>query len=312
VSRVYFHSPSGDAELRGSERAWLRHLAEGPALAAWDLDNSGGYDRAVEILAMAPEVPDRGYGENYLHNYLREAQEQEAANRATYKLREPGQPYPGPTSFEPQRRLVQALRTSLQVMGLDLDVAGRRLRSVNVDLNTALVAGSDPVRLAAKIHGWCESHCWVEGPDREWMAVIIDEGLRTGLYRRGLWYADQPEGPKDRWSDQGWEDVLTLLRSRDDEPVVLSYSVTDRFPNQEVAGWTAPDGEDPDAWYEVAAEEQWRLGMAGLRERRAWARLAPDTLTEVTFGEPVTVYDLFAPDRDDRVRAAFAGQGADA
>lgn len=129
MSRVYFHSPSGDAELLGSERAWLSHLAHGPARAAWDLDGVSNFERAVEILAMVPEVPDRGYGENYLHANLREALEQEAANKATYKLREPGQPYPGPTSFEPQRRLVQALQTSLRVQGVELEVAGSARRT---------------------------------------------------------------------------------------------------------------------------------------------------------------------------------------
>lgn len=51
--------------------------------------------------------------------------------------------------------------------------------------------------------------------------------------------------------------------------------------------------------------------MGALRERRPWARLAPDTLTEVTFGPPVTIYDLFAPDRDERVRTAFAQEASD-
>lgn len=52
--------------------------------------------------------------------------------------------------------------------------------------------------------------------------------------------------------------------------------------------------------------------MEALRVNRSWARLAPHTLTEVTFAEPITVYDLFAPDRDDRVRAAFADTEVDA
>lgn len=66
MSRVYFHSPAGTAELRGSEREWLNHLASGPAEAAWGLGGPSGFERAVEILAMVPEVPDGGYGA-YLH-----------------------------------------------------------------------------------------------------------------------------------------------------------------------------------------------------------------------------------------------------
>jgi hypothetical protein len=325
MSRVYFHSPSDEAELHGSERAWLAHLADGPGVAAWNLDGPSAFDRAAELLAMVPEVPDNGYGANYLHTYLRTAQAQEATNKAAYKDWHPGQPLNGPTSHEPQHQLIAALQTSLRVQGLDLEVAGVKLRTANIDLNTALIAGSDPVRLAAKIHGWCESHCWVEGPEREWLAGIIDQGLTAGLYRRGLWYSDTPDGPKDKWSSQGWEDVLTLLRSRDDEPIVLSYSVCDQFPSP----YTHPDwpGREVESWNdyteaEKQAVEDWQerwyenddhtakfdAGMLWLRDRRPWARLAPDTLAEVTFGLPVTVYDLFAPDRDERVRAIHRGE----
>ncbi|MFG2046043.1 hypothetical protein ACGFIW_01265 [Micromonospora sp. NPDC048935] len=300
MSRVYFHSPSGDAELRGSERAWLRSLARGPAETAWGLDPQQGIDRVRDILALVSEVPDGLYGANYLHTYLRDAEAQEQANKRVYAGWQPGQPLAGPTSHEPQQRLINAVRVALRVDGLRMVVADVELHTTNVDLNTALVAGSDAVRVAAKVDGWCESHCWVEGPDRAWLADIIDQGLTAGLYRRGLWYSNTPDGPKDQWSDQGWGQVTGLLRSRDDEPVVLSYSVCDQFPNPEIAGHEL----SPDQWYDLPRAEQWQTAMDGLRRDRPWARLAPDTLAEVTFGLPVTVYDLFAPDRDDRVRAA--------
>jgi hypothetical protein len=323
MSRVYWHTRERTAELRGSERAWLAWVANGPAGAAWDLDTTRGLERAAQILAMVPEVPDGEYGANYLHRYLREAQVQHDRNLAAYVGWKPGQPLNNPTSYEQERRLVSSLQTSLRVRGLKLRVAGAELDTANVDLNTALVAGSDPIRLAAKIHGWCEVHCWIEGPDRKWIAEIIDEGLTSGIYRRGLWYADQPDGPKDKWSSQGWEEVLDLLRERDDGPVVLSYSVCDQFPNADISTWMPPwpesvpekwDALTPEqqtereeryeAWYDLPEDEQWDRAMAGLRERRPWARIASDTLAEVTFGPSVNVYDLFAPDRDERIRQA--------
>lgn len=335
MSRVYFHSPSGDAELLGSERAWLSHVANGPSVIAWDLDRSDSLERAAEILAMVPEVPDGPYGANYLHTYLRAALAQDARNKAVYADWRPGVALSGPTDFEPMREVVRALRTRLRTEGVKLVVAGVELNSSNVDLNTALVAGSDVVRLAAKISGWCEAHTFVEGPDRAWMADIIDQGLKTGIYRRGLWYADGPDGPRDKWSDQGWGGVTALLRARDDEPVVLSYSVTDSFPNREIADWepqpmpedwrpdwASDEGLDDwrrmddserahhwrdfaaDGWYDVPDAEKWDMAMAGLRRDRPWARLAPDTLAEVYFHIPVTVYDVLAPDHDERVRAA--------
>lgn len=300
MSRIYWHTKQRTAELHGSERGQLRHLAEGPARAAWNVER-GGFERTAAIMAMVPPVPDDRYGSkfNFLHAEFAAAQEQECRNKQAWAGWAPGQPHPF-TDYEPQRRVKQNLDLSLRVEGIDLLVAGVRLESANVDLNTALVAGSDPVRLAAKIHGWCEQHCWVDGPDRGWVAAIIDEGLRAGLYRRGLWYSDQPDGPRDKWSDQGWGDVLTLLREHDGGPVVLSYSVTDSFPDRESAGWDATD----DLWYELPDDEQWDRAMVGLREQKPWARIAPDTLTEVTFSYPVTVYDLFAADRDERIRAA--------
>lgn len=315
MSRLYFNSPSGTAELHGSEHAWLRNIALMPSAAAWDLDGLGHrLERAQEILAMVPT----GGADDYLHDELRKALN---AYRSDV--------------FDAINRLVMALRTAMRASSLTFQVARVSLRSTNVDLNTALVAGSDPVRLAAKVTGWAESHAWVEGPDRAWLADIMDAGLKAGIYRRGFWYAGEVNGPKDRWSDQGWDEVTAFLRARDNEPVVLSYSVGDSFPNPKVTDWApdiAPDwrpdwavegdgraewdgyGEDErvswrsdhafEAWAALPDAEQWELAMPGLRQKRPWARLSPETLADVYFHLPVTVYDLLAPDRDDRVRAA--------
>lgn len=335
MSRVYWHSPSRDVELHGSERAHLAHVARGPADAAWDLDTPRTLDRAAEILALVPEVPDDEYGRNYLHTFLREAQVEDDRNKVAYAAWKPGTPMAFNTSHGHQRRLVDSLRTKLHVDGVTLVVAGVELHSGNVDLNTALAAGSDAVCLAAKIHGWCESHCWVEGVDRAWLADVIDTGLAAGIYRRGFWYVDRPcdgkpaDQPDRKWSTQGWEGVTAFLRERDDEPVVLSHSSGDGFPNREAAGMRAwPDGV-PETWaaydampadQRTAMDEanarldeeweampsiaQWARAWDGLREAKPWARISEETLRTVTFAQRVTVYDLFAPDRDQRVRAA--------
>lgn len=333
MSRVYFHSPSGEAELRGSERAWLAHVARGPAEAAWNFDATGLHclDRPAELLALIPEVSDGQYGANYLHTSLRKAQAQEELNKEAFEGWKPGAPLRRQPDFEPTRMFIQALKTHLNVSDSPVLIDGFTLHTRDIELNTALAAGSDPVRLAAKVHGWCESHAFVEGKDRAWLAGIIDEGLRTGIYRRGIWYVDRPcngpaaDQPDRKWSSQGWEEVQAFLCERDDEPVVMSYSVCDQFPNADVASWMPPwpEGVEErwdalteeqqaersarrDAWYDLDGEEQWRRGIEGLRAERPWARLAPGTLASVTFGPGVTIYDLFAPDRDERVRAAFA------
>lgn len=138
------------------------------------------------------------------------------------------------------------------------------------------------------------------------------------------------EQPDRKWSSQGWEEVQAFLREHDDEPVVMSYSVCEQFPNAHVGGWMPawPEGveerwdalteeqqaersEREEAWYELDGDEQWRISMEALRVEKPWLQLAPDTLATVTFGPGVTIYDLFAPDRDERIRAAVADEAED-
>jgi hypothetical protein len=338
MSCIHWHTRERTVDLHGSERAWLAQIADGPARAAWGLDRTAAFDRAVEIMAMVPEDSTDPNHVNYLHGMLRDAQVQDSRNKTIYKRTPQGQPLDGVTDHRALTRFVEALTVCLKTQGVALAVAGQRLRSADVDLNTALVAGSDPVRVAAKLHGWCEAHCYVEGSDRDWLAGIITDGLSAGIYRHGLWYVNGPaaDQPDRKWSDQGWGDVLALLGECDDGPVVLSYSVTDGFPNRAVAGYApeVPEGWVPDSvtdekgraeweedggltddyrdeyasdlFYALPDDERWRLAMDGLRSSQPWARLAPETLASVAFGPAVTVYDLFAPDRDERVRAAFA------
>lgn len=335
MSRVYFHSEHGQAELMGSERAWLSWVAHGPARAYWDLDQGSAYERATEIMSLVK----RGERGGDLFETLAKAEAEDAENKRLWAdANERGIQWPN-TSYEAQRQLTRSLDLYLKVQGLPMEVAGVELHSNNIELNTALAIGGEPMALAAKIHGWCESHCWVEGPDRKWLADIIDAGLTAGLYRRGIWYEPERAAEK-QWHSQGWESVAELLRSRDDGPVVLSYSVCDQFPNSHTAGWEPPfeqgwkpdwaegdglaewdekttDEKDEyqresrsDEWYDLSAEEQWNSAMDGLRRDKPWAQIGPATLTEVTFHLPLTIFDLFAPDRDERVRAAASGCSA--
>lgn len=320
MSRVYFHSPSGDAELLGREFYWLGHLAAGPAKAAWDLDGSGAFERACDLLKLAPEVPDGDYGANYLHKDMRAAMAQEERNKAIYAAWRPGTPL-GRSGADhgPSRFLVEALKTRLAVDGLELALFGVRLHTTDIGLNTALLAGSDQVALAAKIHGWCVKHTWLEGPDRAWLADLIEQGMESGLYRAGMGW----DGPAtEHGSGPG---VIPFLRACDDEPVVLSHSVDDSFPNSSVGDWMPPWPEGvardwnalteeqqaqrsrrDEEWYELPDERQWEISMAGLRSKRPWARLSADTLRSPTFSLPVTVYDVTAADRDERLRAVLA------
>ncbi|MGK3995050.1 hypothetical protein [Sorangium sp. So ce1024] len=170
---------------------------------------------------------------------------------------------------------VAAAEVSLRVGSASFALPSGRYGAWEVLLNTCLVLGSDPLCFLARMHAQCEIHAWVDGPDRAWLAGIIDEGRRVGLMRDG----------------QGWDDVTALLRARSDEPVVMSYSVCDQFPSRSVANWTPPADEDGepnrDAWYDLDEAERWRLAMDGVQE----LRFGPETL-RTSFGHCKSALDI--------------------
>lgn len=309
-TRVYFHTPTAQAELHGSERAWLERLTNGVTEAAWDFDGMNGLERAVELVSMAPDPDPDDLEDDYLHTLqtrMREAKDQ--VDRNTTVIREGGR-----MDYEAGRQFISVLKNCLQGQGIPIEVADARLLTGGIGMNTALFAGSDPVRLAAKIHGWCQQFCWFDGPDRAWLADLIDTGLDAGLYRRGVRRED-PSSGEVKWCSQGWEDVQELLRSRDDEPVVLSYRFVTEYmpawPAGEPARWDALTDEQraererlQESWYDLDPAEQWEQGMRWLKALRPWAQITPENLATTTFGPPVTIYHLFAPDRDERIRAA--------
>jgi len=134
-------------------------------------------------------------------------------------------------------------------------------------LNTLIAEGSDPMILAARLHGQCEVHCYVEGKNRAWLAEIVDRGVGAGIYGAP-------------WGYDGWPALAAHLRARDDEPVVTSYSVTEGFPNAGVAErghlWTPDPDADGKDWYALPDDEQWRLCMTALRVGASYLELRPD------------------------------------
>lgn len=340
MSRLYFNSPSGTAELRGAEFHHLRSLAHSIAEPFWRIKD---LPDIADLLALAVRDPR---GDTHLFDQLAKAQAEHAENQRLWAAKQPGM-FP-PTRYDEQSALRQSVELALtSSSSLNLEIAAVRLGTAEMRLNTALRLGDDVIKLVVKLAGWGESHAWFDGKDRAWAADLIGQGLKTGVLRGGMWYVDGPceDGlPKDhparKWSDMGWGDVVAHLRSRDDEPVVLSYSVGGDFPNRAVAGWTPPpmpEGWAPewarsdagraewegdygdtekrearyrsdagDQWYDLPETRRWEMAMAGLKEHSPWLRLGPDTLDYWTFGPGVTVFDLYAPDRDERVRAAAA------
>ncbi|MDT5061541.1 MAG: hypothetical protein QOH63_2000 [Acidobacteriota bacterium] len=242
MSRVYFHEQEGDSEVRGSERAYASYLCNEVFLAALNLNDYDSSER--------PSV---------LRNIIAPSH---------YVVRYKG------------REFAQSLKTALVVPTSDelLVVEGKRVEVFSAALNTALIMGSDPIKLMARLHGQCEIHAYIEGKNRDWVAGIIEKGRASGIMR----------------ADVGWEETITMLRSNSERPVVTSYSVCEQFPNAGAAKWTPPvneDGEDWDTWYDLPREERWRLGMEDLRAE-SLLEIKPDDWDTYYFRDGVNGFKL--------------------
>lgn len=247
MSRIYFHSEHGEAEVHGSERAYMGSMCGHMFTYAMGLDYSGD---------DTPQHPSP------LRRILNPKH------------------YAADPRYE-GARFIDALSTVLRV-GYQNDVLivdGQHVDTFAASLNTAYVMGSDAVKLAARLHGQCELHAYVEGPNRAWLAGIMERGRETHVLRPG----------------QGWEETAALLRSRDDGPVVTSFSVCEQFPNRGVAGWKPPvedDGEDWDAWYELPEVERWQMALDGLRAQGNGLELKPDNWQTFYFRDGVNGFQL--------------------
>jgi hypothetical protein len=292
MSRIYFHTPSGEAELWGGEKAWLRSVCEDMAIGL--LPGDWRHERSRELIAPGHDLADPRY--------------------------QPPQEY---------LRWRNHLETALQVGHGTLAWNGCHVDEYHLLLNTVMRAGSDPVKLAARIAGQSEIHCYIEGIDRAWAAQLIDAGLGAGVFRDLSGIANAP----------GWDGVTRLLRDRDDEPVVLSYSISDPFPGPYAPGWTPPedpawmpefyrgrpgdwaalaDGERAqetadalwERWEELGAAEQWRIGITAVRAEEAGLRIDPARWDGFLFGHKLSVLDVLAPDWRERLDAAFPAPSA--
>ena len=256
MSRIYFHSETETVEVLGSERAWLGSLVDDIGLATL---NAHGIRRMSEWLTF--------------DNFGRGIK-------------------PGVTNDQLQASVKLSLRHGGSMDRPDMAYRGQALTPLDITLNTAMRLGSTPVKLAARIHSQCEIHGWVDGPNRAWLAGIIAEGLKTGVFR-----SPTPD------YDPGWRGVIDFLTAKDDGPVVMSYSVCNSFPNAEAADYMPPwpDGVPKDwsalteeqqaerrhlsdAWYDLSAEDQWRRGMDYLRSVTGLRELEPEGFDDYSFG----------------------------
>jgi hypothetical protein len=247
MSRIYFHSLQEDAEVYGPERHMAGHICMDLLSVALGADGDTWFSEEPNPLVKL--VPDG----HYLHGY-RGAQ------------------------------FMSSFRTWFRVAGENERFKtpdGEGVSPFECALNTAAVMGSDPVKLMARLHGQCELHAYVEGPNRAWLAAIIERGRAVGIFR----------------AEMGWESVIELLRARDDGPVVTSYSVCDQFPNRYVAAMpeaTDPNDPENERFYSLPESAQWAYAVEGLRSGKAGRGLemTPENWDSFYFGSGVNGFQL--------------------
>lgn len=165
------------------------------------------------------------------------------------------------------------------MMGGEIAFGDVRTDGFTLQLNTAWHFG-DVMRLAARIHGQCEVHGFVEGPNREWLAGIIERGYGK-IFR------------KETQGYEGWGQVIELLKEADDSPVVMSYSGTENFPNP--MGDARFSGDAIDDFYELPSAERWDIALVALRKKEAAGHgleLKPEGWDDFHFGERADCFDV--------------------
>jgi hypothetical protein len=263
MSRVYFHTKSKSEEIGGAERHWWGHLCW--RLTSGVLDIADSYDDEIQR-RLYSLVPDS--------HYLK-------ANSTKHDAR--------------------SLLTSIHVSsGRDpvLAYKGRSIDTFGLQLNTALATGSDAVKLAARLHGSCEIHCWVDDLNREWLAGLIEQGIADASLRKSF-----PDS-----NHRGYDQVLHLLRHPEHRgPVVTSYSVSESFPGVHLLE-ESPSDERLEELYEINKDERWDRSVEALRSGngRVGAELRPDNWQTFRFTHKLSALDLIAVDWEDRLDAAIA------
>lgn len=168
---------------------------------------------------------------------------------------------------------------------------GKEISTWSLGLNTALAVGSDPIRLCAKIHATCEIHGFFEGKDRDWFAGLIEEGLEERVFRKGF------ENSQGERMSMGWTELTEQLRKSDEHPVVMSFSVTDGFPDPPEDWRPEFTGDERwGQWAELDSHERFYLALAEIRKDEHQKPIGPETLRKYRFAHDLSMLDLMAND----------------
>jgi hypothetical protein len=283
MSRLYFESKDATAELKGWERAHLGGISDSAATGFLNLDVPVNAERISSLTRPG--------------HYMSQYAENDHLAHAGWA-----------------RAMETALRISSMAEIHALEWKGYEINGWHLMLNTALVAGSDAVRLATRTHAQSELHAWVDGPDRAWLADMIENAQDAGIFRRSVRYMDQPTGMRNADTEpeqvfSGWGGVIRLLRDSDAGPVVMHSSLSDSFPGRHLTG-----DSPADPWVDMTDADQWDLSVKSLRSG-TWSRaytglqFRPDDWEHFRFGHCLTLFDLYADDYADRLDKAIEENG---
>ena len=139
-----------------------------------------------------------------------------------------------------------SIKWGYEIDTFELD--GKRYNVFDCMIETCRAIGSEALSVAARIHGFCELHCYVRNEHFVWFAGVLDRCKEELLFCAG-------------------DDLLDELRRNMSSAVVLSFSGCNGFPSR-------PDAnEEAECWYDLPFEERWKAAFDELPE---WLELAPD------------------------------------
>ena len=268
---IWFRSPHGTVVVGGCEWWGLRTVLADLAAAMLDLDDEATMRRLTSLLPSDHRL---------CIDYVR-----------------------GARSPQPWRSVVTAhFRDSFSAdePGL-LAFNGRPIDTMPLVLNTALRVGGDALRLAARVCGQAAVHGWVDGPHRAWLAEKIQDALDVGVFASRQETDTREPAFMIYHVPTRWDEVIELLRSRDDEPVVMTTG--NGFPDSAVQDlYHLPEYAEFSAHTE--SPDRWQAAVGDLRAGSPSLELRPDTWESVSLGHGLSVLDLRADDGAARIANA--------
>lgn len=266
MSGIDFTTRDGSASVRGTERPYGAALAARLTAAILELDGQHTQESNRRIL---PDI----FFQQAAFNAQRHGRAASLTDTFTYWAPMAGMMYEDGSA--------------------DIRIGDKTERPDGFVINTAVVAGSDPIALLTRIHAYSEEGLLVGGMDRSWLAGIIDAGLGAHILR------DKP----------GWESVAELLRSDSRSPAIITTSqgVSLSWLQGAAAGFYAAGQSDKERWagqeaFEALPEaERWDRSIGALLEERRpdgswWLMLDPDTFHKPSHLELLTAFDAIEAD----------------